>query len=112
MAIHTDIPIEKRETPSPAFPELPAHQQEDEISLLDLLIVLAVHKRFIFAITFTFCAIGLLLALVLPKQYTAMATVLPPQQNSSMASALASQLGSLGSMASLAGKDLGLKNPN
>ena len=54
----------------------------------------------------------MLLALILPKRYTATATVLPPQQNSSMAGALASQLGGLGAMASLAGGGLGLKNPN
>jgi len=111
MAIHTDIPIEKREIPSSAFSEPPVHH-EDEISLLDLLIVLARRKRLIITITLAFGGIGVLLALILPKQYTATATVLPPQQNSSMAGALASQLGSLGAMASLAGGGLGLKNPN
>lgn len=113
MAIHTDIPIERQEiSPPPAFAERPV-RQEDEISLLDLLIVLASRKRIILAMTLAFGGIGLLLALILPKKYTATATVLPPQQNSSMANALASQLGNLGAMASLAGgSSLGLKNPN
>lgn len=39
-------------------------------------------------------------------------TLLPPQQNTSISAALASQLGSLGGMAALAGGGLGLKNPN
>ena len=86
--------------------------REDEISLLDLLIVLANRKGLVLKITAACLALGLLLAFLLPKRYTAEATVLPPQQNSSMAGALASQLGSLGAMASLAGKDIGLKNPN
>jgi tyrosine-protein kinase Etk/Wzc len=38
--------------------------------------------------------------------------LMPPQQNSSMGAALASQLGSMGGMAALAGGSLGLKNPN
>jgi uncharacterized protein involved in exopolysaccharide biosynthesis len=50
-------------------------------------------------------------ALLLPKSYTATVTLLPPQQNSSMSTAMASQLGSMGGMAALAG-GLGLRNPN
>jgi tyrosine-protein kinase Etk/Wzc len=52
------------------------------------------------------------LALVLPVRYTARVTLLPPQQNSSMAGMLSSQLGNIGGIASLAGGSLGLKNPN
>ena len=110
MAIDTDIPVEKHEI-LPAASAAPS-VREDEISLLDLLIVLANRKGLILKITAACLALGLLLALILPKRYTATATVLPPQQNSSMASALASQLGSLGAMASLAGGGLGIKNPN
>ena len=110
MAIDTDIPVEKHEI-LPAASAAPP-DREDEISLLDLLIVLANRKGLILKVTAACLGLGLLLALILPKRYTATATVLPPQQNSSMASALASQLGSLGAMASLAGGGLGLKNPN
>jgi tyrosine-protein kinase Etk/Wzc len=110
MAIDTDIPVEKHEILPAASASPP--DREDEISLLDLLIVLANRKGLIVKITAACLGLGLLLAFVLPKRYTAEATVLPPQQNSSMAGALASQLGSLGAMASLAGKDIGLKNPN
>jgi len=111
MAIDTDIPVERREIRAAASAVPPVHN-EDEVSLLDLLIVLANRKGLILKITAACLGLGLLLALLLPKRYTATATVLPPQQNASMANALASQLGSLGAMASLAGKDIGLKNPN
>ena len=96
------------------FSDLPAPVQDrpDKISLLDLLIVLAKRKRFILGMTVIFGAVGLLLSLILPKQYTAMATILPPQQSTSMGAALASQLGGLGAMASLAGHEFNLKNPN
>jgi uncharacterized protein involved in exopolysaccharide biosynthesis len=85
---------------------------DEEISLLDLLIVLAERKSIIFWITATFAVVAIVISLILPKRYTATVVVLPPQQNSSMGAAIASQLGNLGSMAALAGGSLGLKNPN
>ena len=85
---------------------------EDEISLLDLLIVLAERKRLIFWVTATFAVLAIVVSLLLPIRYTATITLLPPQQNSSMGTALASQLGSLGGLAALAGNSLGIKNPN
>ncbi len=85
---------------------------DDEISLLDLLIVLAERKRIILAVTAVFAVGAIIVSLVLPPRYTATATLLPPQQGSSMGAALASQLGNLGGMAALAGGSLGLKNPN
>jgi tyrosine-protein kinase Etk/Wzc len=87
-------------------------QQEDEISLIDLLIIIAKRKWFVLKVTFAFALIALLISLILPKKYTALTTVLPPQQNSSISSALASQLGNLGSLGALAGSSMGLKNPN
>jgi uncharacterized protein involved in exopolysaccharide biosynthesis len=89
-----------------------AANEEDEISLLDLLIVLAERKRVILTITATFAILAIVISLLLPKSYTATVTLLPPQQNSSMGNALAAQLGSMGGMAELAGTGLGLKNPN
>jgi tyrosine-protein kinase Etk/Wzc len=99
-----------RESASAAPP--PVKPAQDEISLLDLAIVLAERKRTIAWITALFAAVSLLLALILPKSYTATVVILPPQQNSSMATMLASQLSSLAPVASLAGGSLGLKNPN
>jgi uncharacterized protein involved in exopolysaccharide biosynthesis len=54
----------------------------------------------------------MILSLLLPIHYTAMTSILPPQQSNSAGSSLLSQLGNLGSVASLAGGSLGLKNPN
>jgi uncharacterized protein involved in exopolysaccharide biosynthesis len=85
---------------------------DDEISLLDLLIVLAERKRIVLGITAIFAVVAIIVSLVLPPRYTATVTLLPPQQGSSMGAALASQLGSMGGMAALAGGSLGLKNPN
>lgn len=90
----------------------PVKPADDEVSLLDLAIVLAEGKRIIMLTTAIFAVVSLLLALLLPKMYTGTVVILPPQQGSSVATMLASQLSSLAPMASLAGGSLGLKNPN
>ncbi|MGD0800874.1 MAG: Wzz/FepE/Etk N-terminal domain-containing protein [Terracidiphilus sp.] len=87
-------------------------KQSDEISLLDILIVLAERKRIIFYVTVIFAALAIMITLLLPVRYTATATLLTPQQNSSLGSALSSQLGNLGGMAALAGGSFGLKSSN
>jgi uncharacterized protein involved in exopolysaccharide biosynthesis len=84
----------------------------DEISLLDVLIVLVEHKRFILRMTIAFGVIGLVISLLLPLRYTATVILLPPQESSGMSAALSSQLSGLGGMAALAGGSIGLKNPN
>ncbi len=90
-----------------------AAKEEDEISLLDLLIVLAERKRVIFWTTAVFAILAIVISLLLPKSYTANVTLLTPQQNISMNAVLAAQLGSTGNVAALAGSGvLGLKNPN
>jgi tyrosine-protein kinase Etk/Wzc len=98
---------------APAQPNAmpPRPNSEDEISLLDLLIVLAKRKRFILASTLLFGAGAVIVSLLLPSRYTATTVILPPQ-NSTAGSALLSQLSSMGPMASLAGGNLGIKNPN
>jgi uncharacterized protein involved in exopolysaccharide biosynthesis len=87
-------------------------EPSDEISLLDLLIVLAERKALIFKITVIFAVVAVIVSLLLPVRYTATVILLPPQQSASMGNALASQLGSMGGVAALAGGSLGLKNPN
>jgi tyrosine-protein kinase Etk/Wzc len=114
----TDIPVsdlEEGTTPaSGAANPKRAAAPEDEISLLDLLIVLAERKRLIFWITAAFAILAVIVSLLLPKRYTAMVTLLPPQQNSSLSNQLAAQLGAVGGMAlTLAGGGSNLlKNPN
>jgi uncharacterized protein involved in exopolysaccharide biosynthesis len=86
---------------------------QEEISLLDLFIVIVRHRWLIFKITACTVGAAIILSLLLPIKYTATTSILPPQQGSSAGSALMAQLNnSLGSVASLAGGSLGLKNPN
>ncbi len=97
---------------------VPARQKdEDEISILDVLIVIAERKRRVFAITIGFAILAALVSLILPVHYTAEATILPPQQGNTMTSILTSELsnmggGSGGGMAALAGGALGIKDQN
>jgi uncharacterized protein involved in exopolysaccharide biosynthesis len=86
---------------------------EEEISLLDLLIVVARHRWLILKIAACTVVAGIILSLLLPVRYMATTSILPPQQGVSAGGALMAQLNnSLGSVASLAGGSLGLKNPN
>lgn len=94
-------------------PEVEQHAENTgESSLLDLAVVLAEQKTTIFSVTAIFAVLSVALALLLPKQYTASVTLLPPKESPSLSSALSSQLGSLGGMAALAGGSLGLKSSN
>ena len=88
-------------------------REEDEISLLDILIELAERKSLIFWVTLAFAVFSIVVSLLLPVRYTATVMLLPPQQNSLLSAQLASQFSSLGGMAALAGGGSGLlKNPN
>lgn len=83
-----------------------------EVSLLGLAIVLAQYRVRIVTVTLCTAMLGLLLALFLPNHYTAMTSILPPQQNSnSSGSAIMAQLSSLSSLAGV-GTGSALKNPN
>jgi uncharacterized protein involved in exopolysaccharide biosynthesis len=90
----------------------PPLKSDDELSLLDLLIILSERKRIILRVTFAFALIAIVGSLLLPNQYTATVLLLPPQQNSSLGSALTSQLSALSGLAGLAGGGGLLKNPN
>jgi tyrosine-protein kinase Etk/Wzc len=87
--------------------------EDDEISLLELLIVLAKHKRIVLGIPLAAAVAAAVTSLLLPNIYTGTTRILPPQQSSSAANALLSQLGgALGGLAGLAGGAAGLRNPN
>lgn len=83
-----------------------------DISLLDLLIVLARRWRGLLAGTAGAAALAAIISFLLPNRFTATTMILPPQQNTSSAVALLGQLGGANPLASLAGNSLGLKNPN
>lgn len=82
--------------------------QDDEINLMDLLLVVAKHNRFIIKFTAGAAILAVIYALLQPNIYTAKIVIMPPQQASSSASAL---LGQLGGLAGMAGGALGVKNP-
>jgi len=83
--------------------------KDDEISLLDLLIVLAKHKKLILGLSLVAAVLAVGISLLMPNIYTATTKILPPQQAQSSAAAM---LGQLGALAGAAGGALGIKNPN
>jgi uncharacterized protein involved in exopolysaccharide biosynthesis len=90
--------------PTPA-----AVMDDDEINLMDLLLVIAKHNRFIIKLTLSVAVLAVIYALLQPNIYTAKTVILPPQQGASSASML---LGQLGGLAGLAGGAAGIKSPN
>lgn len=116
-SMETEIPVsDVHEHGEPLlFPEdtSAAPARNEDISLLDLLIVIAERKWVVFWVTASFAIGSIIVSLLLPLRYTATVVLLPPQQNNSLSAQLASQFGSLGSMAALAtgGSSL-LKNTN
>ena len=86
-----------------------APMDDDEINLMDLLLVIAKHNRFIIKLTLSVAVLSVIYALLQPNIYTAKTVILPPQQGASTASML---LGQLGGLAGLAGGAAGIKSPN
>ena len=86
-----------------------APMDDDEINLMDLLLVIAKHNRFIIKLTVSVAVLAVVYALLQPPIFTAKTVILPPQQGSSTASML---LGQLGGLAGLAGGAAGIKGPN
>jgi uncharacterized protein involved in exopolysaccharide biosynthesis len=89
-------------------------QQVDEegINLLDLLIVLARHKRTVFGVPLVAAIGAAIVSLLLPNVYTGTTRILPPQQSASAASALLNQLGGAMLLGIGGGSGLGVRNPN
>jgi uncharacterized protein involved in exopolysaccharide biosynthesis len=84
-------------------------QQESHFSILEMLIVLAKHKKLIIGFPLVVGILAAAVSFALPNVYKASAKLLPPQQQQSGAAALLTQLGGVGGLASGIG---GLKNPN
>lgn len=86
--------------------------EENKISLMDILILLARRKKFILCASFAAALLVAVIVFLLPNQYTAQAVLMPPSQGPSAGSSLLSQLaGGSGAMASLGAGGLGLKTP-
>jgi uncharacterized protein involved in exopolysaccharide biosynthesis len=102
-----------KEPNRPATDEAPSAQMlagVERSHFVDLLIILAKRKFLILGCTTAAGILSLVIALLLPKYYTATAKILPPQQSQSVATAMLGQLGPL--LGATAGKDLGIRNPN
>ncbi len=82
--------------------------EDDEISLLDLLQVVADNLRLLVLGSLAAGLLALGVSFLIPPTFTATAKFLPPQQQQSGASAMLQSLGALGGMA---GAAAGLKNP-
>src|SRR5712691_2751968 len=101
--------------PSENRKDAPAEENtsaDNEVSLLDLLIVLAKHKRLVLGVPFVVAIAAAIIGLLLPNIYTGTARLLPPQQSASAASALLNQLGGVLGGLGAAGGALGIRNPN
>ena len=88
-----------------------AKPEGGEISLLDMAIVIAKHKKYVLGLPLLAAVLAAGLSLLLPNVYTAESKILPPQQSQSTASAMLGQLG-LGGLAGAGGAAMGLKNSN
>jgi tyrosine-protein kinase Etk/Wzc len=110
---HNALNLEDRGSESPVLqPQAGAIYDEPyESHLLDLLIILTRRKRIILSTTLAAAVLAVIVSALMPNRYTSTANILPPQQSQSLAASMIGQLGSLGPMAAMAQKDLGLKNP-
>jgi len=83
-------------------------QPPQGLTFLSVLVVLARRKKFILWMTVAFALVACAVSFMIPAEYTATVLILPPQQGSSLSSALG-ELGGMGSIASLA-SEFGSKN--
>jgi uncharacterized protein involved in exopolysaccharide biosynthesis len=86
-----------------------AADDEDEISLLDLLQTVVENLRLLIFAPLAAGLLALGISFLIPPTFTATTQFMPPQQQQSSAAALLQSLGSLGG---LAGAATGIKNPN
>jgi uncharacterized protein involved in exopolysaccharide biosynthesis len=94
---------------APYSDDRPEIVEDKDISLLDLLGVVAENLRLLIIAPIVAGLIGLSVAFLMPPIFTAKTTIIPPGQNSSTgAAALLGQLGGLGALAGGAG---GIKTP-
>jgi tyrosine-protein kinase Etk/Wzc len=89
--------------------EVVGKADKGDINIVELMIVLAKHKKLVIGLPVVVALLSLLISLVLPNTYVASTKLLPPQQAQSSAAALLSQLGGVASVAAGAA---GIKNPN
>jgi len=82
---------------------IPAEQVDDEISLLDLALVLAENLKLLIVAPLAAGLVALGIGFLIAPTYTATVRILPPQQQQSTSAALAAQLGALAGIVGTAG---------
>ena len=85
------------------------NSQDNQISVMDLLIILLKRKKLIVGLPLATAAVAAIVSFAVQDIYKGSTTLLPPQQSQSGAAALLSQLGG---MAGAAAGAAGIKNPN
>src|SRR5262245_179720 len=85
-------------------------EPEKRPSPLDFAVFTAKHRKLVYGLPLVVAAVSIVVALLLPKWYTATTKIMPPQQSQSNAVAILGQLGALAG--GTAGQALGLKNPS
>jgi uncharacterized protein involved in exopolysaccharide biosynthesis len=113
----TEIPVSDLEqAPNTPLPPretgAPGRGARNEITGLDLVLVVARRRRTVALVAGSCLLVAVLFAFLLPKQYTAEVVLLPPQQGSSLSEALGSSMSGLDMLAKLAGGGLGMRNSN
>lgn len=96
-------------TQAAAVPAAATSPAGNDVNLIDLLIILAKHKRLLIILPLVMALLGAAYSFVLPNVYLANTKLLPPQQPQSGAAALLSQLGGV---ASVVAGGAGPKNAN
>ena len=71
-------------------------QASGHADFLEILLVLAREKKRILQITLAVTLLASIIVFVMPKMYTATATILPPQQNQSVLSTMVGQVAGRG----------------
>jgi uncharacterized protein involved in exopolysaccharide biosynthesis len=84
--------------------------EEDGVGLLDVLIVLAKHKKLVLGVPAIAAIVAAVVSLLHPNIYTATTKILPPQPGQSTTTALLAQFGAL--MSGGAASPLPFRNPN
>ena len=97
------------QSPSTPANDIVAPDDRGTADLLELLLVLAREKKLILQVTLGAAILATIIVFLVPKMYTATATILPPQQNQSI---LTSLIGQVSGGATVDLRDLGLKNPS
>jgi tyrosine-protein kinase Etk/Wzc len=87
----------------------PASGSDRDILAIDMLLSVVKRKWLIAKVTLAMTVLTIIVVFLIPRSYVAKTSILPPEQNQSVTAAM---MGQLGSVAALAGKDFGLKNPS